>query len=82
MYTTLFKHADTYLLILKLKNVGSEDSNKTLMKATPTFVAQQASPVPLAVALPGGLAGPVHTAGEDHAVVAELALPAELAPVR
>lgn len=40
------------------------------------FIAQQATPVPLTVALPGGVAGPVDASRIDDAVVAELALPA------
>lgn len=48
---------------------------------TPTFIAQQAPPVGLAVALPGQVAGPVDASREKLALVAELAVPAVAAPV-
>lgn len=47
-----------------------------------TFFTEQAAPVPLTVALPGGLAGPVDAAGVELTVVTEHALPAEVTPVR
>lgn len=51
-------------------------------KTKHTFITQQASPVPLAIALPGTVAGPVDASGVDRAFVAELPLPAVAAPVR
>ncbi len=47
-----------------------------------TFITQQATPVPLAVALPGHVAGPVDASRIEHTFVTELALPAVVTPVK
>lgn len=52
------------------------------MKLFHTFIAQQASPVPLTVALPGDVASPVDTSRKKHTFITELALPAIATPVK
>lgn len=59
--------------------VGDDAREQNLSR---TFIAQQAAPVPLAVALPLAVAGPVDAAGVEHTFVAELTLPAVVTPVR
>lgn len=61
----------------------SETAAETKMDRTKhTFITQQASPVPLTIALPGTVASPVDASRVDDAFVAELPLPAVAAPVR
>lgn len=47
-----------------------------------TFIAQQATPVPLAVALPLDVAGPVDASRVEHTFITELALPAVATPAK
>lgn len=55
---------------------------KLLKMVFRTFIAQEAAPVCLALALPGERAGPVDTSGIKHTFVTELTLPAVVTPAK
>lgn len=55
--------------------------NDTLPYRVHTFIAEEASPVPLTIALPGIAAGPMNTTRIKHTIVTELALPAIPTPI-
>lgn len=55
---------------------SSVDARMVATAVVQIFIAQQAAPVPLAVALPRYVAGPVNAAGVKPTLITELALPA------
>lgn len=59
---------------------SSVDTRLVAAAVIQIFIAQQATPVPLAVALPGGVAGPVDASRIEHTLITELAPPAVATP--
>lgn len=64
------------LIRLSVHASSSVDTRLVATTVIQIFITQQATPVPLTVALPGVVAGPVDASRINHTFITELALPA------